>query len=116
MIFISRILTPHPDPGLRCRATPAIRFSFSLGTAGDRRIICATMETNDTALFEILADLIENLEWATQEIQRLQGAVESSHHTRQAYLAGVGEKADDVHLDSIRELRQRVVAIRRDLR
>jgi hypothetical protein len=74
------------------------------------------METNDTALFEILADLIENLEWATQEIQRLQGAVESSHHTRQAYLAGVGEKADDVHLDSIRELRQRVVTIRRDLR
>jgi hypothetical protein len=28
----------------------------------------------------------------------------------------VGEKADDVHLDSIRELRQRVAAIRRDLR
>jgi hypothetical protein len=74
------------------------------------------METNDTALFEILADLIENLEWATQEIQRLQCAVESSHHTREAYLASVGEKADDVHLDSIRELRQRVAAIRRDLR
>ena len=74
------------------------------------------MGVNETALFEILADLIENLEWATQEIQRLRGAVESAQPTREAYLAGAGVKAYDVRLGSIHELRQRIFAIRRDLR
>jgi len=71
---------------------------------------------NETALLELLADLIENLEWATQEIQRLRGAVELAQPTREAYLAGAGVKDDDVHLGSIHELRQRIDAIRRDLR
>lgn len=71
---------------------------------------------SETALFEILADLIENLDWATREIQRLRGAVESAQPTREAYLSGAGLKAGDVRLDSIYALSQRVAAIRRNLR
>lgn len=68
------------------------------------------------ALLEVLHDLAENLEWATREIQRLQGAVESAHSTREAYLAGLGVKDDDVRLGSIRVLRQRLAAISQQMR
>jgi hypothetical protein len=73
------------------------------------------MPTVEATLFAILADLVENLEWAVREIQRLRGAVRTVPTTREPYLAGVGLKDDDVRQRSIRELRQRVDAIRRKL-
>ena len=74
------------------------------------------MPTNEAALFEILADLVENLEWAVREIQRLRGAVRTVPTTREPYLAGVGLKDDDIRQGSIRELRRRIDTIRRNLR
>ena len=41
---------------------------------------------------------------------------ESDQPTREAYLAGVKVKPDDARLESIHVLRQRIYAIRRDLR
>lgn len=74
------------------------------------------MPTNEAALFEILAELAENLEWAIREIQRLRGAVRTVPPTREPYLAGVGLRDNDVRQGSIRELRRRIDAIRRSLR
>jgi hypothetical protein len=74
------------------------------------------MPSIEAALFEILADLVENLEWAIREIQRLRGAVRLAPPTREHYLEGVGLKDDDARQRSIRELRRRIDAIRRILR
>lgn len=74
------------------------------------------MPSIEAALFEILAELVENLEWAVREIQRLRAAVRLAPPTREPYLAGVGLKDNDVRQRSIRELRQRIDAIRRILR
>jgi hypothetical protein len=74
------------------------------------------MPTIEAALFDILADVVENLEWAVREIQRLRGAVRTTPPTREPYLAGIGLKDDDVRQRSIRELRRRIDAIRRHLR
>jgi len=70
---------------------------------------------NETALFDILNDLIENLEWAVQRIEHLD-------HTLQAFQDHQGRtvqpqpSTDAERLGSIRVLRQRVDAIRRELR
>ena len=74
------------------------------------------MPSIEAALFEILADLVENLEWAVREIQRLRAAVRIAPPTREPYLEGVGLKDDDARQRSIRELRRRIDAIRRILR
>ena len=71
---------------------------------------------NQTALINILSDITENMEWMVREIQRLQGAVEAlpQPEVRSAYLAGVGVKDDALTLGSIRVLRERLAAMRRD--
>ena len=74
------------------------------------------MPSIEAALFEILAELVENLEWAVREIQRLRGTVRTTPLTREPYLEGVGLKDDDARQRSVRELRRRVDAIRRVLR
>lgn len=74
------------------------------------------MPSIEAALFEILADLVENLEWAVREIQRLRASVRIAPPTREPYLAGVGLKDDDARQRSIRELRRRIDALRRVLR
>ena len=45
------------------------------------------MPTVEATLFAQLADLVENLEWAVREIQRLRGAVRLAPPTREPYLA-----------------------------
>lgn len=73
------------------------------------------MPTVESTLFAILADLVENLEWAVREIQRLRAAVRIAPPTREPYLAGLGLKDNDVRQRSIRELRRRIEAVRRNL-
>lgn len=73
------------------------------------------MPTVESTLFAILADLVENLEWAVREIQRLRAAVRIAPATREPYLAGVGLKDNDLRQRSIRELRRRIDTVRRNL-
>ena len=71
------------------------------------------MKVNQQALFDVLGDLAETLEWAIQKIEFLEKTVQTFQENQGQPVTPL---ADAERLSSIRALRQRVDAIRQELR
>jgi hypothetical protein len=74
------------------------------------------METNETALFDVLLQMSEVLERTVLELERVRGAIFENDKTRERYLAGVQRPDAELNLASIASLRERLSAKSRELR
>ena len=71
-------------------------------------------EPNQTALYDILTQLVEALQWAFEEIENLRKVVCSTPEMNAKYQADAKRPSVDVSPASIRALHQRVLAMRRE--
>lgn len=69
------------------------------------------MEINQDALFDVIFQLIDSLQWTVEELERVRKVVCSDPELSAKYLAETKTPAGDVSPGSIRALHQRVLAI-----